>query len=172
VPAWSGKRVTPPLRLERLTAKHAVADCITGQVEIDTYLHRVALTEQTQGLAAVWVAVGSDDTVRGFFTLSPISLRLDKLLNALPELQGTPYPQVGGYLLGRMGVNSAQQRNRVGSALVARAVEMVQAQLPHVGGAFLAVDPKTESLCAFYARLGFRRLDPSGVTRRMILKLA
>jgi hypothetical protein len=40
-----------------------------------------------------------------------------------------------------------------------------------VGGAFLAVDPKSDKLLAWYEGLdfGFRRLDPS--RRRIVVKL-
>lgn len=163
----------PPLRLERLAAQHNVTACVTGQVDIDRYLHQLALTEQSHGLAAVHVAVDprSGTDVLGIFALSPISIRLDKLAGAIPGLAGTPYPQVGGFLLGRVGVDTPHQGHGMGRALVARAVEEARDTRRSVGGAFLAVDPKNDRLCAFYQKMGFTRLDPHKVTDRMVLSL-
>lgn len=157
------------MKIEVLTAAHLVKKCVTGHADIDRYLHVLALAEQAQGLATVHLAVEPDQTVVGFFTLSPMSLRLDALVSVLPSLAAGPYPQVGGYLLGRMGVHAARQGQDIGSALVARASDLARAQRGQAGGAFLAVDPKDDRLCGFYARFGFRRLDPTGVRRRMLL---
>ena len=160
------------MQIEELSAAHTATDCVTGHSAIDHYLHATALAEQDQGLSRVYLAVEPDHSVIGFFTLSPMSLRLDALLSVLPVLITAPYPQIGGYLLGRMGVHAARAGEGIGGALVARAAEIARAQRGHVGGLFLAVDPKDEGLCDFYAKFGFRRLDPTGVRRRMILPLA
>lgn len=159
------------MQIEELDAAHSVTGCVTGHAAIDHYLHAAALTEQSQGLARVYLAVEPDRRVVGFFTLSPMSLRLDALLSVLPVLTATPYPQLGGFLLGRMGVHAARSGEGIGGALVARATEIARAQRGQVGGVFLAVDPKDEGLCHYYAKFGFVRLDPTGVRRRMILPL-
>lgn len=159
------------MQIEVLDATHDVTNCVTGHAAIDHYLHAMALTEQEQGLSRVYLAVEPDRRVVGFFTLSPISLRLDALLSVLPVLMAAPYPQIGGYLLGRMGVHASRAGEGIGGALVARAAEIARLQQRHVGGVFLAVDPKDDKLCGFYAKFGFRRLDPTSVRRRMILPL-
>ena len=49
-----------------------------------------------------------------FFTLSPLSKRIDpRILTAL-GLGTVPYPSVGGYLLGRLGVAEHYQRRGIG----------------------------------------------------------
>lgn len=168
------RRVTsPPLQLERVAAHHNVTTCVTGQVEIDRYLHQLALTEQSNGLAAVHVVVDprSAADVLGFFTLSPVSVRLEKLTSAIPSLAGVRYPQVGGFLLGRVGVDTSHQGQGLGRALVARAADEARDMRSRVGGAYLAVDPKDARLVAFYEGMGFTRLDPNKVTTRMVLSL-
>lgn len=162
-------RVRPAFRLEVLTAAHAVTTCVTGTEAIDTYLHTLALAEQAQGLATVHVVADAHESIIGFFTLSPLSLRLDQLSVALPSLAGAVYPQIGGYLLGRMGVHAARQRSGVGAAMVASAEAITRQS--RTGGVFLAVDPKDDDLIAFYAQFGFERLAPNGPRRRMIRSL-
>jgi hypothetical protein len=88
---------------------------------------------------------------------------------AQPSLAGLVYPDIGGYLLGRMGVHASRKDGGIGKAMVWRAKRI--AQQSGAGGAFLAVDPKDDALIGYYAKFGFLRLDPSGVRRRMILSL-
>ena len=159
----------PALQLEVLTAAHAVTRCVTGTEAIDTYLHTLALAEQAQGLATVHVAVDANASIVGFFTLSPLSLRLDQLSVALPSLAGAVYPQIGGYLLRRMGVHAARQGRGIGAAMVARADAI--ARQSQTGGVFLAVDPKDDDLIGYYGKFGFERLAPNGPRRRMIRSL-
>lgn len=159
------------LRLERLALGHRLGSCRTGDPEIDHYLHHAARIEQAQGLAAVHVAVDRHDAVVGFFTLSPLSLRADSRLHHLLGRNGLPYPQLGGFLLGRMGVDRARQGKGIGGELIELAVHTSAAHITHVGGAFLAVDPKSDTLVSYYERFGFVRIDPTGVRRRMLRTL-
>lgn len=159
------------LLIDVLNQSHHVETCITGNPEIDLYLQTMALGEQEQGLATVHLAVDPDHNIVGFFTLSPLTLKLGALAALLPDIGAVRYPQVGGFLLGRMGVHRARQGEHIGSALVGRAKDIAQAQRTQVGGVFLAVDPKDEGLCNFYWKFGFRRLDPTGVRLRMIVPL-
>ena len=163
--------MSAPLRLERLTATHAVAVFVSGNDEIDGYLHDRALAEQTQGLATVYVAIDRADVGVGFFTLSPVNLRVDANLAQLLAARNAPYPQLGGYLLGRMGVDQRSQKQGVGGALVAMALEIARSQRANVGGVFVAVDPKTEALCDWYERFGFAVIDPQRTRLRMIMAL-
>lgn len=125
------------------------------------------------GLSSATLAIDAKDktTVVGFFTLSPLSINLDpRLLSALQIDAGAiPYPRVGGYLLGRMGVHTTYAGKGVGRALVAVAVHHARRSRSETGGVFLAVDPKDESLVSWYAPLGFTRIVSA--QRRLILKL-
>jgi GNAT superfamily N-acetyltransferase len=159
------------LAIEILTAAHDVAVCVTGDAAIDEYLHRLALAEQVRGLAAVHVATSEALRVVGFFTLSPLSLRVDENLERVLASTGFPYRQLGGYLLGRMGVGQDYQGKGVGAALAVEAIGMAREQQTTTGGVFLAVDPNTEKLAASYRRLGFAPLEPNRRRLRMILPL-
>lgn len=159
------------LVVEVLTAAHEVAACVTRDPDIDEYLHRQALVEQLRGLAAVHVATSEPLGVVGFFTLSPLSLRVDANLERALASTGIPYRQLGGYLLGRLGVDKVHQGKGVGAALAAEAIGIARAQQTTTGGVFLAVDPKTEKLAAWYRRLGFAPLEPNRRRLRMIFPL-
>lgn len=163
----------PPLLLQPLTERHAIAAFSCGDAAIDAFLHSQALSEQAMGLSSVTLAVDAKDksTVVGFFTLSPLSINLDPRLLAALQIDSAaiPYPRVGGYLLGRMGVKQDYARKGVGSALVAIAVDYARKSRSETGGVFVAVDPKDEQLVGWYMPLGFTRIN--SVQKRMVLKL-
>ncbi len=164
-------RARPPFRLELLGARHAIAEFASGNAAIDTYLHTSALPEQQMGLSSVTVALDpkAHDAVIGFLTLSPLSIRIDPRVLAALGMAAVPYPAVGGYLLGRLGVDRRYQRRGIGAALVAVAVAQARHGQATTGGAFLGVDAKDEALLAWYERLGFVRLGPHN--RRVVLRL-
>jgi len=169
-----------PFHLTRLDELHPVRafTCGTrpGAADIDAYLHTSALAEQAAGLSTVWVAVDrtaerQEEVIVGYFTLSPVGVRISPAVTAAFALPSVPYAAVGGYLLGRLGVASNRQGHAYGATLVAAARKKALALREEGGGVFLVVDPKSERLAAWYEGLdfGFRRLDPKHP--RLVLKL-
>jgi ribosomal protein S18 acetylase RimI-like enzyme len=161
----------PPFRLEPLASHHAVDGFNSGGAAIDSYLRTSAVVEQTMGLNSVTIAIDpkADGAIVAFFTLSPLSIRLDpRVLGAL-GLASVPYPSVGGYLLGRLGVDQQYQRQGIGQALVVLAVRHARRGREGTGGVFLAVDAKDDDLVGWYERLGFARLGSH--TRRCVMRL-
>ncbi len=170
----------PRYRLERLNSSHDTDSftCGTrsGAADIDEYLKRRALAEQDAGLAAVWVASEQSakigEAMIGYFTLSPVMVRLSPTVQELLPVE-VRYAQIGGYLLGRLGVATLYQGGDWGATLMAAAIAKANRLRDIGGGAFLAVDPKNETLTRWYDALGFGfvTLDPTGNSRRRILKL-
>lgn len=166
--------------LQRLYESHNVRAFTCGErpgaIEIDRYLNDFAILEQAAGLATVWLALDetspSAPRIIGYFSLSPTSVRLSPALQDLLPLR-VSYAQVGGYLLGRLGVSVQYQGSDWGSTLVAAAIAKANQLRQNGGGAFLAVDPENDRLAQWYDRLqfGFVALDPTGKSRRRVLKL-
>lgn len=161
----------PPFRLEPLASHHSVAEFTSGDAAIDAFLAVSALAEQTMGLSSVTVAVDphADDAIVGFFTLSPLSIRIDARVLAALGVSSVAYPSVGGYLLGRLGVDQTHQRRGIGQALVAVAIAQSRQGGKDTGGVFIAVDAKDDSLIGWYEHLGFTRLGTQ--SRRCIMRL-
>jgi len=149
------------MRLERLTAAHRIAEFSCGNRpgadEITRFLQEQALAEQAAGLSSVTVALDPEagDRIVGFYSLSPLSIRIDEAVRRAVGLAAMPYPSIGGYLLGRLGVDSAYQGKEYGPLLVERAIEAARQARNATGGVFLAVDPKNAGLLRWYLRLGF-----------------
>jgi GNAT superfamily N-acetyltransferase len=164
------RQPTPALSpLVPLAPNHHVGAFTCGAVEVDQFLRERAAVEQALRLSQVYVTVDRDDAVCAFFTLSPITVRVDPSLLARLGMGDVPYPAIGGFLLGRLGVDSHLQGRGIGEALVMRAAQIAKHEARFVGGVFLAVDPKDDRLVQWYARQSFVAL--SSKTRRMILPL-
>jgi len=170
--------MTTPFRLEQLETRHNVAAFRSGRQSIDSYFQERAIVEQSLGYSGVTVAVeraapstappGSIEVI-GFFSLAPLSIKVAEPLLTRLGLEDVPYPSLGGFLLGRLGVQKEFQGKQIGSALVAAAVDYAETERLGVGGAFIALDAEEEKLVPFYARFGFERLHPERL--RMIMRI-
>lgn len=152
-----------------LAPAHALEGFRCGDEAIDGFLHDRARVEQALRLCQVYVTVDADDAVCGFFTLSPLTIRIEPALLRALGLPEVGYAALGGFLLGRLGVDRPWQGRGIGEALVMRAAQLAKREAAHVGGAFLAVDPKDDRLAGWYTRQGFVPLGGKG--RRMALAL-
>jgi GNAT superfamily N-acetyltransferase len=153
----------PAYELEPLADHHdrTGLDCgpTAEGVAITAFFRQDALSEQSANLCRVTVAVERSPPrhVIGFFTLSPTSVPRTQWL-VITGLTDAPYGRIGGYLLGRLGVDEPHQRQGIGEALVATSVIYARMAQTATGGAFLAVDAMNDRLAAWYERLGFTRV--------------
>ena len=152
-----------------LGSTHRVGAFACGDADIDRFLHDLAATEQSLGLSQIYVVADAGKDVLAYFTLSPLAIRVEPALLGTLRMDASPYPSIGGFLLGRLGVAKKLQRQGVGEALVMRAAQIAKGEAKMVGGMFLAVDPKNEGLARWYAKQAFIALGAR--TRRMVLPL-
>lgn len=150
-----------------LGSTHHVGSFTCGDKDIDDFLHHRAMVEQALKLSQIYVSSSSEGNVLAYFTLSPVMVRVDSSLLQCLGVGSVPYPSIGGFLLGRLGVHRSLHRRGIGEALVMRAAQIAKHEAELVGGAFLAVDPKTDDLVRWYSKQDFFPLG--GKTRRMIL---
>lgn len=150
-----------------LAPVHKTGAFACGDNEIDVFLRERAAAEQALRLSQVYVTVDQDGEIAAYFTLSPITVRIEPGLLAHIGVHTAPYPVIGGFLLGRLGVHRPLQGAGIGEAIVMRAAQIAKYESEVVGGAFLAVDPKTDRLAQWYARQDFVALGAK--SRRMVL---
>ena len=152
-----------------LAPTHKIGAFVSGNEDIDRFLHDLAVAEQSLGLSQVYVVADAAGEVVAYFTLSPLTIRVEPALLERLRIGAAPYPAIGGFLLGRLGVTTGLQRQGVGEALVMRAAQIAKREARVVGGMFLAVDPKNDQLVTWYAKQEFMALGSK--TRRMVLPL-
>lgn len=152
-----------------LAPVHKVGAFTCGDNDIDQFLHERAAAEQALGLSQVYVSATDENDVIAYFTLSPITVRVEPALLAHIGAESVQYPAISGFLLGRLGVDLSIQRRGIGEALVMRAAQIARQEADVVGGVFLAVDPKTERLAKWYAAQDFVSLGAA--SKRMVLPL-
>lgn len=152
-----------------LAPTHKAGAFVCGDADIDHFLRKLAAAEQALGLSQVYVIADTASEVVAYFTLSPLAIRVEPALLERLHIGTAPYPAIGGFLLGRLGVAVSLQHQGVGEALVMRAAQIAKREAKVVGGMFLAVDPKDDRLVTWYGRQDFAALGPR--TRRMVLPL-
>jgi GNAT superfamily N-acetyltransferase len=153
-----------PYRIEPL-GKHDRKAFSCGSKPLDRYFKTQVTQDIRRRVAKCLVAVNvATGDVAGFYTLSASSLALAELSEtsqkALPR-----YPVVPVVLMGRLAVATQAQGHKLGSALLAHAVEYVATG--NIGAFGLVVDAKDDAAQRFYERHGFIVIND----RQMVLPL-
>lgn len=158
----------PGLIIVPLDAAYSCAAFDCGNDGMNEYARRRLLAEHTSRVAGAFVLLRPPDmTVHGFYTLSPTEVKSTRAITA-GVIASHPYPNVGGALLGRLGVSIALQDRGSSKLLVTHAIKTCidNPMRPRC----IIVDAKDDALCDWYAtNWGFVRLSPD--KRRMALRL-
>jgi GNAT superfamily N-acetyltransferase len=154
------------LRLERLHAGHDVSDFACGVSELDSWLHRHALTAQLMDSARTFV-VAREAKVVAYVSLTMGSVqRADAPAGLVRGLPGYP---VGMVLIARLAVENSEQRAGLGTRLLADALRMAVLAGESVAARLIVVDAINERAATFYRHHGFTDVlgDPLRLYRRM-----
>lgn len=151
------------LRVEPLDAKRHDREAFAcGEESLDLYLQRQASQDVRRKANAVFVLVAAAEprAILGCFTLCAYGLSPgvvpDEARKHLPR-----YPLVSATLLGRLAVASSHHGQRLGGALLVRALRKAHENADVVGSSMVVVDAIHEKAAAFYAAHGFVRLPES-----------
>lgn len=143
------------LKIESLNASHQrkVFDC--GDTDLNIYLRQYARQNVKHRINKVFVAtdINSPQTILGYYTLSAGSVRT----NELPQehqrrLPNYPVPIA---LLGRLAVDKNHQGQRLGTILLADAIQRVEKASEVMAVYAIVVDALNPSAVAFYRQFGF-----------------
>ena len=148
--------------------KHDRTTFSCGSEPLDRYFKTQVTQDIRRRLAKCLVAVDvATNTVAGFYTLSATNLALSELPDDLAK--GLPrYPVVPAILMGRLAVATSAQGHKLGTALLAHAVEYVTTS--NIGAFAIVIDAKDDAAQRFYERHGFVAI--MGQPRRLVLALA
>lgn len=139
-------------RIERLD-KHVDAEAFTCGVEaLDRYLRQQASQDARRGFTTVYLALGDDSRVLGYYTLSMAGVPIERVPSTLRSKMPR-YPSVPAIRLGRLAVSIEARGCGVGEFLLMDA--MLRALQNEVAWAAFIVDAKDETARTFYLRYGF-----------------
>ena len=161
------KRVGEPFSVVPLSAQHNRTQFSCGTPALNGYFQSQVSQDVKRRVASGFVALTSDQSIAGFYTLAAISVTLVDLPapNAKKLLR---CPLVPAVRMGRLAVSSAHQGLGLGAALLANALQRTASA--DIAAYVFVVDAKDSQAARFYARHGFVSL-PDG-TLTLFLPLA
>ncbi len=130
-------------------------DC--GTPELNEYLRRHARQNHEGGGSKTFVAVapGAQETILGYYSISPASIAFAKVPASLTK--GLRY-EVAVYRLARLAVALPLQGQGLGGDLLLAAGARALAVAAQVGGVALAIDAKDEKAARWYEHFGAMQL--------------
>lgn len=162
--------------IEPLGAHHdrAAFDC--GKPRVTNFIRLTAKKQVAESLSVVRVAVAEGtNTVLGYHSLSAHSLLADDLpADLMPKSR--PYPGIGAFYLGFLGVDQSMQGKGIGRLLLRDAMGQTVRAGEYGGIAFLVLDALDDAAVPFYRQFGFvalpsqplRLVLPTSVIRRAV----
>lgn len=128
-------------------------DC--GEMSLNIYLHRYARQNIKNRINKVFIAspVDAEKSIVGYYTLSARSINTDDL--PLIQKRRLPNYPVPVALLGRLAVDKQYQGQRLGSVLLADAVQRVEQASEVLAVYAIVVEALNPSVADFYQGFGF-----------------
>lgn len=143
------------LSINSLNTAHRRKTFDCGEASLNTYLQRYARQNIKNRINRVFIAspIDADKTIVGYYTLSAGSIRADDL--PLAQKQRLPNYPIPVALLGRLAVDKQYQGQRLGSILLADAVQRVEQASEVLAVYAIVVDALNASVAEFYQAFGF-----------------
>lgn len=148
--------------------KHNRAAFSCGEVRIDNYLKKTAGSHSKDDFARTFVAILSDCTVVGYYSILAHSLNIkalpDEAIKRMPS-----WNEVPSIYLSMVGVHEALQGKELGRYLMADMFKRCINITSELGAHFIVLDALNDRAAAFYRRLGF--VDIPSCPHRMLISM-
>ncbi|HTI01104.1 MAG TPA: GNAT family N-acetyltransferase [Acidisoma sp.] len=150
------------LRVAVLSDTHDRESFTCGVESLDRYFKTQAGQDIRRKANAVFVLSqdAEPDRVLGYYTLCAMAISQGEVPEAARK-HVPRYPLVSCTLIGRLAVAKDQQGQRLGSILLADALQRAFESASTVGSSMVIVDALDEAAACFYAAHGFVRLPDS-----------
>jgi GNAT superfamily N-acetyltransferase len=156
------RRTSADLRIAVLNDAHGRDGFTCGVESLDRYLKTQARQDLRRKANAAFVLSreAEPDRVLGFYTLCAMATSHGEVPEAARK-HVPRYPLVSCTLIGRLAVAKDQQGQRLGSVLLADALQRAFESADTVGSSMVIVDTLDEVAAGFYAAHGLVRLPDS-----------
>lgn len=139
---------------EQLDQRHTRTAFSCSEPTLDTYIRQYASQDQKRRVAAVFVLADEDGSIKGYYTLSSLSIPTaylsEQLQKRLPR-----HPYQPATLLGRLAVDTKYQGKGLGETLLMDALYRSYVSSEQVGSIAVVVDALNRRAAAFYEQYGF-----------------
>ena len=133
---------------------------------LQNYFRYNVTRDMYSGMAQCYVLSGDDAIVKGYYTLSSISVPTVHWDESLREKYNLKYDVIPCTLLGRLVVDGTAQGNRYGELLLMDALKNALAGSGRIGSFAVVADPIDRNAKAFYLKYDF--IELSNTTRMYI----
>ena len=156
------ERPSADLRIVPIGESHDRSHFTCGVESLDRYLKTQAGQDVRRKANAVFVLSrdAEPNRVLGYYTLCAMAVSQGEVAEAARK-HVPRYPLVSCTLIGRLAVAKDQQGQRLGSILLADALQRAFESASTVGSSMIIVDALDEAAAGFYAAHGFVRLPDS-----------
>src|SRR5579859_6087996 len=153
---------SPDLRIAVLGDRHDRNGFTCGVESLDRYFKTQAGQDLRRKANAVFVLSreAEPDRVLGYYTLCAMAIAQGEVPEAARK-HVPRYPLVSSTPIGRLAVAKDRQGQRLGSILLADALQRAFESASTVGSSMIIVDALDEAAAGFYAAHGFVRLPDS-----------
>lgn len=147
---------------EHLTAEHDVSAFDSGTLELDNWLKRRALANEALGTSRTYVVTDGGRVV-GFYALANGAVAHKDVSAKTRRNMPDPIPAM---VLARLAVDSAYQKQGLGSALLRDALFRTIAAAQIAGHSRVLLQAMSDDAKRFYLRAGFHEspVDPLMIT--------
>lgn len=149
--------------------RHDIDGFSCGVDELDSWLRHHAGSATSRGTARTWVWLDGHDRVIAYYSLAAHKVaRVD-----VPARVGRGGPvEIPAVLLAKLALDVSRRGESLGPLLVADALTRVVHATRTVAARLVVVDALSESVAAFYERLGFRRIPGSRMLVQKVSDIA
>ena len=141
------------IKIERISSHHDRQEFNCGIDALNSHLLKYSGQHERKGIGRTYVALEDSDTrVLGYYTIASSGIAFDVVPKNLPR---HPVPVV---LLGRLAVDVAARRRRLGEMLLVHALRSAQRAARIVGIYAVVVNALDVSARNFYLKYGFQEL--------------
>lgn len=137
-------------------------DFTSGKPALDDYIRKQATQDIKKKLSVCFVLPGNNDVIKGYYTLSNISIQQIEIPAEIRKKMPKSYPDLPATLLGRLAVDAHFRGRGLGELLLIDALKRsCDVSAESIGSMAVIVHPLDVDAENFYIRYGFIKLPDS-----------
>jgi N-acetylglutamate synthase-like GNAT family acetyltransferase len=151
---------------QALTNSHVLDQFDCGEVVLDDWLKRRAMTNQLSGASRTFVVADQDGRVYGYYAMAAGAVSHQMATRSVRQNMPDPVPVM---VLARLAVDTGAQGNAIGASLLQDAVNRAVAVSQNAGVKAVLVHALHDRAKRFYEHYGFKASSLHTMTLMLVL---